>query len=934
MFKTSIVFGLAATALAAPAGLHKKTHDNGESRSYDCPGGYDLQGKQCILKEYHDQSLICPSGTKEIGDKCLSFTGLLKKCPEGYSSRGKTCTRPIMEPATPFCAEDFTLDGEQCTKEVMVRPYCPSESREDENGCSIYKAKLSECPEGYRASGKGCINTINHPKYPECRDGYELIKDQCVKQIDLPAYCPPGYTDTKMGCAKNAPRQSECPEGYTRTGKGCVNITKFPKVPTCSDEYTLEDNECVKHVPLRAYCPQGFNEDSETDEGCSFVEPKESECPDSFTRAGDSCKKIHRFPRVPVCSKEYTLEGNSCTKQVPIPSYCPAGYKQGKEGCVIYGNKLSKCPEGYSRTGKGCINIIRHEKHPECGKEFTLEGNSCIKYVPIPAFCPAGYKDGKEGCHKATPKLSKCPEGYNQSHKGCKRVTPVARVPSCDDGFSLEKEKCKKIIPVPSYSVCNQGVKIGDSCVTKSSATKEYTCSKGETLKGRTCVSVASFDCSTTKTRTVCEDNKPHTKGSYWLRSLNLKKEQTSYHSKNVCHEVEEVVPKTCTKSNTRSADGACPAGYEQSGKSCTATSSVPAEVITPAPRIISAEPKMVCPEGGCSWTEKADLEHFCPDAWYEAGDRCLQTTEKIQPEPRKVTLPAKMVCNAGTGLGCTDKEEAELEHFCPSSFTEIGDKCIKTAELIQPEPRTVTIPAKQVCSGGGKLTCIDIEEAELNYFCPRFTVEIRGRCLKLAALIRPRPRRVAIAPTMVCSGGDGFLCTTTDKAELDYFCADGYTMIGEKCVATAEKIQPAPRRIAIAPNMVCSAGTGSSCIEIEKAEKTYFCPRGTVEIRDKCVKILALIRPRPRTVTIAARFQCTDGFNLSGKRCLTTESSEYDEFCAPSYYRLGDKCAKSAEHLSICKLGVKTDKSCVVTKSAPPKVTIVRQCTKGEAGC
>lgn len=168
-----------------------------KEEKYTCPEGYSLEGTKCTITK--TPSEVCPSGTKEDGDKCIKisdYTQGERTCPR-KSYEGHDYDGVKIEAGTTFCyyapVNAYTTK-ESCEAAAPSNPYVWYAA-----GNQCYKGRtqdyVTSCPSGYEYyssadflnkfgghNNGGCYRNVDKTKY--CDEGYTLTNNKCIKTID------------------------------------------------------------------------------------------------------------------------------------------------------------------------------------------------------------------------------------------------------------------------------------------------------------------------------------------------------------------------------------------------------------------------------------------------------------------------------------------------------------------------------------------------------------------------------------------------------------------------------------------------------------------------------------------------------------------------------------------------------------------------------
>eukprot|EP00918_Siedleckia_nematoides_P067693 GHVU01147274.1.p1 GENE.GHVU01147274.1~~GHVU01147274.1.p1 ORF type:complete len:718 (+),score=57.07 GHVU01147274.1:55-2208(+) len=681
LFKLVVV-----SAVTSAASHHRKIPKRSYGklpRSYECPAGYELNGKTCSHTEFLPFEEGCPAGYQSINGSCVKYYPLLKRCPDSYRQYGEECVRQQILPAEAFCADHEMrhFGGDICEKQVPVEPFCPSGYHQEGAGCVQEAMKSGRCPDGFWRKGEHCVRTTTFPRRPECSNPeYRLSAagNMCVKDVAEEPHCPSGYMrDMQYGCAVFTEKESKCPPGFTRTiGEQCTNTITFPKRPECMPGYILSDDDvCIMEIPVPDICPSGFEEEQHGG-SCFQRVDMIRKCPQGFTSSGQGCLKHTQIAKRPECPPGYSLFGEDedmCKKYVSVPSFvvCRHGTKEGSL-CVTQeeASPFHTCRHGLTLKGTTCFSSDAYacsettfQVRQQYNSGITGERHTEKKWPHYPRSHKLRVllgHGGKKGSSKTddsqfvyskTPMMMSVNVPPRKIHRSCD-TRPISEpaTPQCPDGFEMK-----------------QGI----------SSRRSIKCIK------RTVVPVELVE-SPSREVTVAADF--------------------------VCPVAGYFGPD-CVDTETAEMESFCPPGFtreqQRHGDACFKRAAA-----IPQPHRIDRElPTYVCTHEGadpssCTIEETVEMIYICPHDFGDAGEphRCLKTAPMIQPPMRLVSTPTDYVCTQGTGPSCAVEETRPLEYFCPSGYSDDGSggpRCVQEAPLQTPPDRTVTAPVQYRCHPG-----------------------------------------------------------------------------------------------------------------------------------------------------------------------------------------------------------------------------------------
>jgi len=432
-----------------------------------CKKGFKLNLK---TKKCEKVIVLCPKGTKKVGDKCIRPL----VCRKGYKKVGDKCK--LVK-----CAKGFKRDKNGACVKIVIKITCPKGSHYNKltKKCIIklivircgkgfkknLKTKKCEkvivpCPKGTKKVGDKCIKPL------VCKKGYKKVDNQC-KLVK----CSKGFKRDKNGACVKLIIKITCPKGskYNKITKKCV-MKVIVKI-SCKKNFKL-DLKTKKCVQVIITCPTGTKLNKLTKKCYKPLVCKKdykkvgnkcilTKCPKGFKKVGSNCVKIVIKITCPKNSV-YDKKSNVCKQKVIVKITCDKGWKLNKKSNVCEKTVVT-CPKGFKFVKKNndCekIQILLvcdkgyklniKEKVCEktiikisCEKDFTLKGKNCIR-----VSCPKGETLKDDRCIVPKPQLT-CEPGYTKDLKKglCTKIIIIVK---CDKGFKLIKGKCvKKIVKV------------------------------------------------------------------------------------------------------------------------------------------------------------------------------------------------------------------------------------------------------------------------------------------------------------------------------------------------------------------------------------------------------------------------------------------------------------------------------------------------------
>ncbi|KAF8822946.1 oocyst wall protein OWP3 [Cardiosporidium cionae] len=353
-------------------------------------------------KNYHRErkSSNVATGTGNIitsvVKECYSTNSYKAKqlCPANHILDGDVCRHQLVERVDMHCEEGYYIDerSHSCIKEVPSNP--------------VYF-----CEEGYYLESHQCVKIEMHPPSSRCRDGYTYDAEEkmCIKIIKEAPHITCTESDALFdgeNCEVrlSAPIQIRCDNG-TMINDVCVERHIIPSKPVCLEGYNLDKERfrCTTFnvAPVKFACQ---DDDQLMDQNqCleSKTYPTELQCPASFTRENNICKKETVMQMKVQCPENYTLMGTECVTHTEKPAnlQCEHGFTLANNG--DFGEKTceavdtippaTRCATGgfFEKEGK-CIRQVKRPGIATCPHDDVYEGSRCVHIsVTTPSLeCP------------------------------------------------------------------------------------------------------------------------------------------------------------------------------------------------------------------------------------------------------------------------------------------------------------------------------------------------------------------------------------------------------------------------------------------------------------------------------------------------------------------------------------------------------------------
>ena len=417
------------------------------------------------------------------------------ECPSSFTSIDGTdsCYRE----ATPTCDDGFDWNGSTCENEYDNGTYtqtCPTGENLVDGMCVQPDAAYS-CSDGFSlvddfagANNDRCVLTEVDYQSKECNSGGALQPDGMCRTVDTGNqyyYCDTGtleedqcaFYDDTPGCdtangfvfhsATNDCRKyssadlESCPVDWTDNGASCSRELSEP--PLCATGYYYEAStdkcQLISDNPYEYDCGTGTHIGGGLCEEDVIVSP---ECLPGYTFFGstNSCRAdagIAQTYSCPVATPSYTLDGQSCSREIPNPPYCP---------------------EGSYNSARGTCTFNHHEHNPNCESPFVDANGQCEHYMPEPPICSAANPNYNP-VHKSCDGVK---EDYNYECNVANGFTPVdGDITTCEK-TTYETHQCPLVTQVLDTS--------DDNCKTYQYDTPSDQCEQlgfGSTRSGANC---------------------------------------------------------------------------------------------------------------------------------------------------------------------------------------------------------------------------------------------------------------------------------------------------------------------------------------------------------------------------------------------------------------------------------------------------------------
>lgn len=295
-----------------------------------CPKGYDDDGKVCSISRQVPATSFCPKdctrsgggkGKGKGGDGCFRMHHeTIYECPKGFDDNGKECTSSITSLPLASCPKGCLPQGKGgvcVSNSFNTIEECPKGADDNGKGCSTvtYTSPFPVCPKGCtqrRGGKKGskhglqfqCFQT-DYEEIETCPKGYEGGKgkgDGC-NLVDTIGYfydCPKGYTSVfdneghgkKSGgkitqCRRMdiAPADISCPKGTELIGGGSSKGGKIKGSAVHDGGFLCQSRDIVEP---EYFCDKGG---VMGDKGCEITDVADPivTCPKGSNAKGGIC---------------------------------------------------------------------------------------------------------------------------------------------------------------------------------------------------------------------------------------------------------------------------------------------------------------------------------------------------------------------------------------------------------------------------------------------------------------------------------------------------------------------------------------------------------------------------------------------------------------------------------------------------------------------
>lgn len=800
----------------------------------------------------------------------------------------------IPEPAIPAVLKELSPLNFRAQDDSDAEPDLVGYGLIDGEGAEIPGVSAvwgKRCPDGFVPSiNEGvCTKTQIVPKTPVCQDGFDLVQnsqsvDVCRRVDTIPAKtaCPEDYALSADGGAcelfESRAAGLECPAEWTLEESECFRILEEPPVISCPDGYDRSGSECsrVVEVPPADECPAGSEVNGNE---CSTLDYQPAEaCPRGKLRDGRCYYDIgakeaakHTPEKEISCERGYTADNSEGVCRKRATGTCKKyKYKSINDpfggsdirGCGVNKKPNVSCPKGtiyrsVAYMGGACFLKKDDYECPANYRNISMNSRACESNAGYPPLatkmvCKTGWfgpnlEYGSGKCwYKDSYFIAQCPGSFSKN---------------IEESFTGE-----------NYSQ-------DDACVSGGTVTKGGLCEEGFSFNGETavCAAVEKVGASA-----MCPEG-------YSAKGLECKKIiETS--ADFTCPDGFSVKGKKCVKKTVR-PEARCPAGYVDTGETCTQTTK------------IQPESTYSCPSGTipqyCSFNGLVTqwMGNFGDEKLSVSDQRtaCENYTKGSLPgvftpirsstqcsTPFKQTSGPGYHCSEGNYKICAPTEAAQhrlswgndaqpmwTNSTCPVGYSLQGDMCVKE-DILEKCPQgwsqegeqcviRTSIDLQKDCPDGyvadGEI-CRQITYKDFDYSCPEGSTLQGQSCFQVN---ESGPYTGDGCPEgEIVFGGS---CQKSESTPVSEQCPSGYEMTGSSCQKT--KVDPA--------SYTCGEDStwslqSTTCWRVLTEPSLIECPDGSwVQQGGQCT----------RTTDDVVQRECPEGYDQSSEEhseCVKTE--------------------------------------------------------------
>ena len=398
---------------------------------------FEVIDAECV-EVYPDAE--CPSSYTSIDGTDSCYREATPTCDDGFDWNGSTCENEYNNGTyTQTCPANETLVNDMCLQPDEAYS-CSSGFSLINNFAGVNKDRCvstevvyqnKQCNSGGTLQPNGMCRTVETGnQYYYCNTG-TLEGNQCAFYDDTPG-CDTAngfvFHSATNDCRKYSSADLEnCPVGWTDNGASCSR--ELSESPFCSTGYYYEasTNKChlISENPYEYDCGTGIHIGGGLCESDVIVTP---ECLPGYTFFGstNSCRAdagIAQTYSCPVATPSYTLDGQSCTRDLPNPPHCITG--------------------SYN-SARGTCTFNHHEHNPNCESPFVDANGQCEHYMPEPPICSVAnpnYNPEHKTCDGSK-------EGYNYKCNVANGFTPIEGDNLTCEKTTYETHQCPLVTQV------------------------------------------------------------------------------------------------------------------------------------------------------------------------------------------------------------------------------------------------------------------------------------------------------------------------------------------------------------------------------------------------------------------------------------------------------------------------------------------------------
>ena len=364
-----------------------------------------------------------------------------------------------------------------------------------------------------------------------------------------------------------------------------------------------------------------------------------------------------------------------------------------------------------------------------------------------------------------------CPEGYTLNNNTCIKYVDATVVPgstsyTCENGGTLSGTKCiitldADVIPGETIKVCDDGWTLrGSTCVkttiygaTQHKGSTSCSCPNGGSMSGNQCIKTSQSPAQTSTTPRTCQYRKADVGYTNWGNPIKI--EHSS--SKTLSTYTEDTIRKRLVNESTAcTRAGVCDYVYY--------TETRDAYYYCTSGKLVGSQCEISCSGG--------NVTQSCADGSNPVNGTCYSTSSYTAS---CTTTNSTYTCDQGGNYNSNnhtcereDSYSAKIENIpekyddCPAGYTKTSDgaHCTKTYDATKNEGTTTyTCPEGYTLDGTTCYKTTEVEKEDIyEYSCPEGYVKTED--------------------------GENTKCTKTVQVDGNYYCEDtNATLVDDKCV-------------------------------------------------------------------------------------------------------------------------------------------------------